>query len=126
MVRGVLEDVFEALIGAMYKTFGHVIVRDFVLSLLAKHATVEDFLVDTNHKDRLVRHLRARTGSQPTILYTSSDIPTGGGYLITLIVNGVAVSTAAAKTKKDAEQLAAKAALDALGVPTELITSKAK
>lgn len=117
----ILEDVFEALVGAVYLTMGMVAARDFVLAMFSAHSDLSEVLIDTNHKDRLKRYMRGAGMSHATYLATESlDSKT---FEVAVDVDGRVVSRARARSKKDAEQAAAKLALERFGVPDEIIQS---
>lgn len=122
----ILEDVFEAVVGAVYLSAGLVAARDFVLGVVRRHVALDDLLVDTNHKDRLTRYLRttmaAGQTTPPAAVYAAKQTPTKA-FQVVLLVDGVVAGRGTARTKKDAEQAAAKDALQRFGVPDELITS---
>lgn len=117
----ILEDVFEALVGAVYLDLGMIAARDFILTTIRQHADFNDVMVDTNHKDRLSRHLR-KLGSPPAAF---NVIHENGGvnalFVVEAATNGTVIGRGKAKTKRDAEQHASQDALRRLGVPDETI-----
>jgi ribonuclease-3 len=121
----ILEDVFEALVGAVDLSVGFVAARDFVLAAIARHGDMDSVLVDTNHKDRLTRFLRKM--GMPLATYESResrDSSSSRAYVVEVVIEDVVLARGTAMSKKDAEQAAALSALDRLGVPQSIIQSK--
>jgi ribonuclease-3 len=119
----ILEDVFEALIGALYLDLGIAVARDFIMAIVGTYADLNDILLDTNHKDRLVKHLN-KMEMDPIAFETLHE--TGGAnaaFLVSVSSGTRVLATGEGKTKKDAEQAASKNALTILGVPDELINN---
>ena len=50
----ICEDVFEALVGAVYLDIGMIAARDFVVSCMDRFVDFEDITRDTNFKDILM------------------------------------------------------------------------
>ena len=120
----VLEDCFEAFIGALYlqtrEKSGYVVVRQFIITIFER---LVDFptliMVNDNYKDQLMWHYQTNyNGAVPT--YTDIDVEiteTSRMFLMGAVdVNGKIVGTGRAKSKKEAEKLAAKDACIRLGI----------
>lgn len=54
--EGVLEDAFEAFVGAIFLDQGFEKARSFALTIFDKYMDDEKILKDTNYKDKLVRY----------------------------------------------------------------------
>lgn len=107
----ILEDVFEALIGAMYLDLGLAITKKFFLGLIEKHIDPQALVVDVNYKDQLMRHAQQQKMGMPE--YSSEKTPVGDGkwmYTVSATWNGV-TGRALHNTKKGAEQKAARLVL---------------
>ena len=111
----VLEDVFEALIGAIYLDLGLVHTRDFVLNIFQDPLMVDMgcLLIDDNHKDRLMRYCQSCKIDLPLYLIESH---TNSVFRISVTVNGLVCGFGVAKNKKQAEQTAAQEALKHLNI----------
>jgi ribonuclease-3 len=119
----ILEDVFEALIGALYLDLGIVVARDFIMNIVRTYADLNDILVDTNHKDRLAKYLK-KMEMDPVGFETLHETGGANAAFVVSVSSGTRVlATGEGKTKKDAEQAASKNALVMLGVPDELINN---
>lgn len=102
----ILEDVFEALVGAIYIDLGMLHAKKFVF---ASFETVEVSLMDDNYKDQLMRQCQAAKIPLPEY-HVRNQYP-NGTFHIEVLVQGVARGSGFAMTKKQAEQNAAEIAL---------------
>jgi ribonuclease III len=101
----IMEDVFEAFVGAIYLDLGMVHAKRFVLDAFTK---VETSFVDDNWKDQLMRWCQALKYPLPEYRLMGQM---NGQFFITVLVNGVECGSGFALTKKQAEQNAAEIAL---------------
>ena len=104
----ILEDVFEALVGAIYMDLGLLHAKQFVLKLYNDPAIVDlkCIMIDDNFKDHLMRYCQTNCLSLPEYrLILHND----GHFIIDVYVDGVFLGRGSAKNKKQAEQNAARA-----------------
>ena len=101
----IMEDVFEALVGAIYLDLGMVHAKNFVLGVFAKFETS---LEDDNYKDQLMRWCQVLKVPLPeyNVLNHSNGI-----FSIQVVVDGLDCGCGFATTKKEAEQNAAQIVL---------------
>jgi len=97
----IMEDVFEALIGAIYLDLGMVHAKNFVLGVFAR---VETSLEDDNYKDQLMRWCQVLRLARPEYNVLGH---TNGTFCIQVVVDGLDCGCGFATTKKEAEQNAA-------------------
>ena len=98
----ILEDVFEAFIGAIYLDLGVCHVKEFVM----KHLLSNDInLEDDNFKDIVMRWCQAQKYNLPVY---NVDNYQNQIFYVSLYINNAYMSSGCGKTKKDAEQEAAK------------------
>jgi ribonuclease-3 len=102
--ENIMEDVFEALVGAIYIDLGMIHAKNFVLDSFSK---VETSLVDDNYKDQLMRWCQAMKYPLPDYRVDSQT----SGFFITVVVDGMDCGSGFAHTKKQAEQNAAEIVL---------------
>jgi ribonuclease-3 len=94
----ILEDVYEALVGAVYLDLGMVYAKEFVLRTL----DIDNIpLTDDNYKDQLMRWCQSQKMALPVY---SSNVLANGIFSVTVEVNGTILATGFGKTKKEAEQ----------------------
>jgi ribonuclease III len=101
----IMEDVFEAFVGAIYLDLGMVHAKRFVLESFTK---VQTSLADDNWKDQLMRWCQALKYALPDYRL---DGQTNGQFFITVVVDGMDCGSGFATTKKQAEQNAAEIVL---------------
>jgi ribonuclease-3 len=106
----VLEDAFEALIGAIYLDLGLLHTKKFVLGIFSDPNLVnmDCIMIDDNYKDRLMRYCQANKLGLPEYPIT---MHVNGVFTISVSINNANLGQGSAKTKKQAEQIAAYEAL---------------
>ena len=135
-----LEDVFEALIGAIYLDFnnhkiniynsffagtGYQVAQRFILNLIEDEDTGLDFtdliLNDTNYKDQLIKYFQRVHKKTPTYNKVKMEGPmTNRTFTIEIEdIEGKVIGTARGKTVKEGQQLASKRALIGMGLIEE-------
>jgi ribonuclease-3 len=114
----ILEDCFEALIGAIYLDLGMIHARNFILNII-EHAHIS--LVDDNYKDQIMRYCQALKLPAPEYNVVSLQ---HGIFCIQLIMNGMVCGIGEATTKKQAEQHAAYMALKTMNLSIPNYASK--
>ena len=109
----ILEDVFESLIGAIYMDIGLLHAKEFVLRIYndPKYIDMNLIMIDDNFKDHLMRYCQLNNLQLPEYRVSAHH---EGLFYIDIFVNGKFMSRGAAKSKKQAEQNAAKLFFDQL------------
>ena len=97
----ILEDVLEALIGAIYIDLGIIHTKQFVFKLLENNPIDMN---DDNYKDQLMRICQNRRFDLPAY---NVDSQINGIFYISVFVNGIMYGRGQGTTKKQAEQCAA-------------------
>jgi ribonuclease-3 len=128
----ILEDCFEAFIGCMMNYFGSTSKKEgfdkcytFIISIIEKFIDLTELIiVDDNFKDQLMRYFHKKyEGKLPT--YDAKDIIQTVGnngiinkkfHMYVKDINGKIIGEGISKSKKEAEQLAAKQALMYFGI----------
>ena len=105
----ILEDVLEALIGAIYMDLGIIHTKQFVFKLLDEYPIDMN---DDNYKDQLMRICQSRRYELPVY---NVDSQFNSVFYISVYVNSVAYGRGCGTTKKQAEQVAAFEAIKNLG-----------
>ena len=109
----ILEDVFEALIGAIYMDLGLLHAKEFVLRIYndPKFIDMNLIMIDDNFKDHLMRYCQLNSWQLPEYRVAGHH---EGIFYIDIWINGQFMSRGTAKSKKQAEQNAAKLFFDQL------------
>lgn len=136
----IMEDVFEAFIGAIYMDFqtsaddvdlpksmnfaplsgaGYHVAEQWIIHIIETYIDFPDLIqAKTNFKDMLVRHMQHHTQDAPRF-FEVNVVVKGNVKVFTYCVKdrgGAVLGTATAPSKKEAENMAAKAALSFYGV----------
>ena len=119
----ILEDVFEALIGALYLDIGMIHAREFILRIINNPRFVDfnSLLIDTNYKDVLTRHCQAKKWDPPNFVANQETNGVTKWFSVNLFVKGKMCGKGVGKSKREAEQAASLVALNALKIPTQFI-----
>ena len=102
----ILEDVFEALIGAIYMDIGLIHAKEFILRIYQDPEIVDmnSIMVDDNYKDHLMRHCQVSNWPLPEYRVCAHH---EGLFYIDIYIDNMFRARGAAKSKKQAEQNAA-------------------
>lgn len=115
--KSVLSDVFEALVGALYLDVGYESTSKFVRRIIEEHINFEQ-ITDTldNYKSLLLEFAQANQMQIPTYTVISEEGPGHDKtFGVQVFVDKKPVAEGTGKSKKEAEQKAAKKALEILG-----------
>ncbi len=116
--QSILSDTFEAIIGALYLDKGLDESRTFIQShLLTRFKSIMQRELFTNYKSLLLEHVQSNFGKLPDYRVVEETGPDHDkNFLVAVLVNGKEISRGQGKSKKVAEQEAAKLALQELGM----------
>lgn len=109
----VLEDVFEAFIGAIFYDQGFVIARKFLISTL--YSDIQKFQLEDSkdYKSRLQEEMQVEHRESVSYNLVSETGPAHDKhFVIKAIFDGMTIGVGEGNTKKAAEQMAAKHALE--------------
>ena len=111
--NNILEDVFEALVGAIYNDKGFEVVYEYVKNIIIHDVLTLDLDVLTDHKSKLQELMASE--QRDTVTYVTIDEKGPAHdktFTVNVLYNGIVLGTGEGKSKKEAEERAAKAALD--------------
>jgi ribonuclease-3 len=128
----ILEDCFEAFIGAMMNVFGHknesdgfTICNMFIINIIEQKIDITDLIInDDNFKDQLMRFYQKKYNGkfpiyeQKTLITTTNEngIVNKKFHMFVRDNDNNIIGEGIARSKKEAEQKAAKAALMHFGI----------
>jgi len=112
----ILADAFEAMVGALYLDLGFGAVRRFIFRLIDELVDLDSLAVQrSNFKSLLLEYVQARGWTQPSYAVVTEEGPSHDRrFTIDVLVEGTPRGRGQAASKKQAEQHAAREALDAL------------
>lgn len=115
--KSILADAFEALLAAIYLDGGiaaaGVVVERYFTGLMGEFAA--SGVQSTDYKTELQEYTQAHSAATPDYQLTAAEGPDHDRvYTFAVVVNGVTVGTGQGKSKKEAQQASARAALATL------------
>jgi ribonuclease-3 len=111
------EDLFEALIGAIYLDQGLPRCRQFITGMIERHVDWESIHEDTNWKDQLMRATQLMGWELPDYSVVGTCGPDHSKqFTVRVRVKGEEVGMGTSRSKKLAEQEAAKKAMSLLNI----------
>ena len=113
-----LADAYEAMIAAIYLDGGMSAARDFIYRHIITHTRRDELMLsDKNYKSMLLELVQSKKLSSPKYVTVHEEGPNHARtFSVDVMVNGVKHGTGEGKSKKEAEQNAAREALEILGV----------
>jgi ribonuclease-3 len=112
----VLADIFEALLGALYRDRGYEAARNFVIKVIEDNLDLDQLEGEKdNYKSILLEYAQARKMSAPIYEIVNVSGPDHEKeFEIQVIINDTAYGKGEGRNKKKAEQIAAKETLNLL------------
>ena len=108
-----LEDVFEAFIGALFLDQGYVETRKFIISLIYSDIQAYQLKYSTDYKSRLQEEIQAEHRESVAYEVIKEEGPSHDKtFTVQVLFDGIVLGVGTGSTKKKAEQEAAKAALE--------------
>ena len=109
----ILEDVFEALVGAIYLDKGFDIVYRYISNILLNDILNADVDVLTDYKSKLQELMQSEQRDAVTYVTIDEKGPAHDKtFTVNVLYNGIVLGTGVGKSKKEAEEKAAKSALE--------------
>ena len=111
----ILADMVEAIIAAMYLDSGMEQSRRFILDKILKDARVDDSHPNADYKTQLQELVQRKSDQHISYAMTGESGPDHNKtFSFSVSINGVLAGEGSGRTKKEAEQMAAMKALEAL------------
>lgn len=114
--KRILEDAFEAFIGALYLDLGFEITKMFIISLIEKEISKEDIETENNFKDILLQYTRDHKLKSPEYKICESGKSNDRTFRCTVFLFKSAKGKGVSSKKKEAEQKAARNAIENLRI----------
>lgn len=113
-----LADAYEALIAAIYLDGGMSAARDFIYRHIITHTRRDELMLsDKNYKSMLLEFVQSKKLSSPKYITVNEEGPNHARtFSVDVIVSGLRHGSGDGRSKKEAEQNAAREALEVLGV----------
>ncbi len=111
--KSILSDSVEALIGAIYLDLGLNKTKEFVINYIIKPNLKLTKSIDQNYKSQLLEYVQANKLSNPVYEVVREEGPQHAKtFTVSVSIDGIQLGIGSGQTKKAAEQIAAKEALD--------------
>tara|TARA_A100001015_G_C14995350_1_gene715948 strand:- start:77 stop:979 length:903 start_codon:yes stop_codon:yes gene_type:complete len=113
----IMEDAFEAFIGALYLDVGFEKSSKFVIDIMKSAINFNEIMIDSNYKDILLRHAQKEYSTLPEYIVSKSEGPPHKRTFYVFVKVGTEeYGKGEGSTKKQAEQNAAKQTLQLMNV----------
>lgn len=113
----IIADAFEAVLGATYLTFGFLIVKELIERLIIPYINDEEIIKDiVDFKSNLQEKVQSEKKTLNYHLVSKIGPDHNPTYIYQVLLDNVVMGEGQGKSKKDAEQNAAKEALKKLSI----------
>ncbi len=110
----ILADIFEAFMGAIYLDLGYETVRKVLLKIIVPYVEDPKIVFFNDYKSSLQEYIQTEQGSLKYDLIKEEGPAHNKQFTIEVSVDGIVYGIGTAHSKKEAEQEAAKSALEKL------------
>ena len=114
--KAIVADIFEALMGAIYLDLGFDTVRRIILEIVVPYIEDEEVIFFNDYKSSLGEAVQTDNKSLQYEVIKESGPDHDKSFVVVVIVDGITLGKGEAKSKKEAEQQAAKDALEKLAL----------
>ena len=111
--KAIVADIFEALLGAIYVDLGYATARRVALSIIVPYIEKKETFF-SDYKSALQEAVQSHRKSVEYVLLNEEGPAHDKTFTFEVRVDGIKFGEGTAKSKKEAEQVAAKTALDKL------------
>lgn len=111
--KAIVADIFEALIGAIYIDLGYAIARRVALNIITPYIN-DNVTFFSDYKSALQEAVQTNKQSIEYVLIKESGPAHNKTFTFEVRIDNISYGVGTAKSKKEAEQIAAKDALDKL------------
>ena len=114
--KAIQADIFEALMGAIYIDLGYATVRKVILDIIVPFINDEKITFFSDYKSSLQEFVQTEQKSLEYILVNEEGPAHDKRFTVNVIIDGIVYGSGVGTSKKEAEQEAAKNALDKLAI----------
>lgn len=114
--KAIVADIFESLMGAIYLDLGYATVRRVILEIIVPYVTNPNVTFFSDYKSALQEAVQTSKKSLYYELISESGPPHDKTFKMQVRVDGIIYGEGVGSSKKEAEQLAAKNALEKLAI----------
>ncbi len=110
--KAIVADIFEALIAAIYLDLGFTTVRRVILDIIVPYIKDQNVSFFNDYKSALQEYVQAEQDSISYELVSEDGPSHDREFTISVMIDGIVYGTGVGSSKKDAEQEAARIALE--------------
>lgn len=110
--KAIVADIFEALMGAIYVDLGYATARSTILKIVTPYIENPDITFFSDYKSSLQECVQTEQKSLEYNLVNEEGPAHDKRFTIEVKIDGIVYGTGVGSSKKEAEQIAAKSALD--------------
>lgn len=114
--KAIVADIFESFMGAIYLDLGYATVRRVILDIIVPYVTNPNVTFFSDYKSALQEAVQTTKKSLYYELISESGPPHDKTFKMQVRVDGIIYGEGVGSSKKEAEQLAAKNALEKLAI----------
>ena len=119
--KAIMADVFEALMAAIYLDLGFEKVKEVILKIAVPYIEDKNILLFSDYKSALQEAVQTIQHSLHYDLLEEKGPSHNKLFKVAVVVDGITYGVGVASSKKEAEQEAAKKALEILAIDNSLI-----
>jgi len=114
--KAIVADIFEALMGAIYIDLGYATVRKVILNIILPYINNPDITFFSDYKSSLQEMVQTKQKSLEYNLVDETGPAHDKKFTIEVVIDGISYGRGVGKSKKEAEQEAAKEAIEKLAI----------
>lgn len=118
--KAIVADIFEALMGAIYLDLGYSTVRNVILKVIVPYIENPDITFFSDYKSSLQEYVQTEQKSLEYILINEEGPAHDKRFTVEVRVDNIVFGTGVGTSKKEAEQEAAKEALEKMVVKKDI------
>lgn len=114
--KAIVADIFEALMGAIYIDLGYATARKVILSIIVPYMENQEITFFSDYKSSLQEFVQTEQKSLEYVITKEEGPAHSKTFTMDVIIDNIVYGTGIGSSKKEAEQEAAKFALEKLAI----------
>ncbi|MBR4693323.1 MAG: ribonuclease III [Bacilli bacterium] len=114
--KAIVADIFEALMGAIYLDLGYATVRNVILKIVVPYIENPDITFFSDYKSSLQEYVQTEQRSLEYVVTKEEGPAHNKTFTTDVMIDNIVYGTGVGPSKKEAEQEAAKQALEKLAI----------
>lgn len=114
-IESIIADIFESFLGALFIDQGIEFAKDFISKTIFKHID-NNKIFFADYKSAMKEYGDAKNLEIKYIVLNEQGVPHDKIFTISILIDGVSMGIGNGKNKKEAEQAAAKVAIEKLNI----------